>query len=700
MKNQLYYSVYANKEQVQERAVDPELHDLLSHLQVSKSKALLEHITKSFMGLEGNKSRLFFGFKYNDYTNLSKLEAGHRIFVHGMKGIHNLARSTPYFDFYVSEEETLGGRKFFDYVFGTEYPSEYELRTKDSQEIGELLTSAAESPVENKDNVYINNRNRELVCRIAERLWSSQLEDSTSRLVILLPKEEIYEESVDLLKQLYLLLPEQLRLNMGFAVDCSLDDIKNLIVECDLPVHIFTARAENKNVLQERAGEIKYPLVYFDATDPASEPCDAEKLNLLDKLSRKLSSSSDAKMAYVEKKVREDGKRLVSFKNLAEIFEMMQKDDYFWWDRKDLETLENVIDAYQEQRELMQDADLKKEALYSFYANMLPEKEYAFQMNDRVLKNVKAENDEVLTFFRDHFSYGKVIEAAEQMKKKICIAADKRQKAALEERDQQWQNKVSLLEKEHSDALTGYETKLNAEQQRYGKLEEQYQKTQEEHASAVQNLKHAHEEKLAQTERDWTGKYTRLQQEKERFVRDREELEYTNRELLQNTETLEKQNKDLNDQLVRLSGSRAGVEIQQLHMEKSILEEKLEKLSAENKKVSVRAKKAKILFGVSAALAVLFLAGTIVFGVLTAKNSGDVKELKAERKTLEETGTQQTKLLEEKELEIENLQKENSEKTAEIENLQREKSEIERSSNSAAPTEQDTEEGTEPEGEF
>lgn len=669
MKNQLYYSVYANKDQVQERATDPELHEFLSHLQVSKSKALLDHITKSFMGLEGNKSRLFFGFKYNDYTNLSKLEAGRRIFVHGMKGVHNLARATSYFDFYVSEEENLKGSRFFDYVFGTEYPSEYEMRTSGSEGIHKVLSDAAESPVENRDNIYISNRSRELVCRIAERLWSSQLEDSTSRLVILLPKEEIYEESVELLKQLYLLLPEQLRLNMGFAVDCGIRDIRNLIVDCDLPVHIFTMRAEDKEQIQSQGEEIKYPLVYFDTTNLEAEPFDAEKLNILEKLSRKLSSSSDAKMAYVEKKVREDGKRMVSFKNLSETFEKMQKDDYFWWDRSDLETLEDVKAAYQEQQELMEDKDLKKEALYSFYAHMLPEKEYAFQVNDRVLKNKKAENDEVLTFFKNNFSYGKIIDAAEDMKKKICLAADQRQKKALSDLDQQWKDKVSVIEQEHQAVLGKKEHQMEAEKEKYHTLETQYQDTLSEHAKTVSTLKEEHtrlmdqeiaqgQEKLSQMEKTWSAKCEQLKEKTQSISRKKEELEQANSSMAREVEQLKRKNEELDGQVMRLSGKGAEAEIQRMSAEKEQMQKKISKMKEEHTQLSSRAKTAKILFIVSTVAAVLFLAGTIGLGILTVTNNNRVKTLKEEMKTLEETATQQEEALKTKDEEIEKLKAE------------------------------------------
>lgn len=682
MKKQFYYSVHANSDQVQVQETDPELYELLSHIQVSKTKALLNHMTKSFMSLEGNRTRLFYSFKYNDYTNLSRLEAGRRVYVHGMKGIHDLKRSTPYFNFYVSEESTLSGGGFFNYVFGTEYPTEYELRTKDTEAIMQLLNNAAESPEGKLDSVYINNKDRMLVCRIAERLWTSQLNDSTGRLVILLPREEIYDESIDLLKQLYLLLPQRLRLNMGFAVDCSFADIKNLTEECDLPIHIFTMRAENKADLEAaRAGlGMKYPIIYFDVTNLDTEPYDETRLELLIKLSRKLSSSSDAKMAYIEKKVLEDGKRLVSFKNLEEIFDMMKQDNFFWWDRQDLETPEDVMAAYRDQKELMDDEELKKEALYSFYMRMLPWKEYALYLNEIILNNEYPKRDEVLSFFADELCYGKILEASVKIQQKILDEASERERAALETQKQDYDKRMLSVQAAHETALAERQTKLDEANQKNMDWEVRYQKTLEDHQSVLRQVKENHakeiqdekakakEDVLRATE-EANSRCGLLQNENSKLKSEKAAADQERNRIRDAYNNLEMENNSLSRRLESLSSSEAGIEIARLSDEVQGRQEEIKELQRQFHTERSRTEKAKLCMVIAAAAAGVFLIASIVFGVLTFKNSATSKTLQ-EKITTEENKVRDLESgMEEKEKALEELQKQMEEKEAELEEL-------------------------------
>lgn len=684
MKKQFYYSVHADKDQVQVQETDPELYELLSHLQISKTRGLLNHVSKSFMSLGGNRTRIFYGLKYNDYTNLSRLEAGRRIYVHGMKGIHDLKRSTPYFNFYVSEEQTLSGGGFFNYVFGTEYPTEYELRTREPEVIKDLLNTASESPEGQQSGVYINNKDRMMVCRIAEKLWSSQLNDSTGRLVILLPKEGIYDESVDLLKQLYLLLPQRIRLNMGFAIDCSFEDIKSLTEECDLPVHIFTMRVDNKASLEARRIELglKYPIVYFDATNPEAEIYDETRLSLLIKLSRKLSSSSDAKMAYIEKKVLENGKKLVSFKNLEEIFDMMKMDNFFWWDRQDLETPEDVMVAYRDQKELMEDEELKREALYSFYIRMLPWKEYALCLNEIILNNEYPGREEILSFFADELCYGKILEASLKIEQKILADASEHERTVLEAQKLNYDEKIVSIRTTHETVLAKQQKELEEEKQKNIEWEEQYQKTIAEHQTALHEMQENHvreiqderkkmNDAVMQATEEANSRCVLLQNENNKLKSEKTMAEQERKKILDAYDGLEKENSSLSRKVKSLAGSEAGMEIARLSEDVQGKEEKIKELQKQTRAEQSRAEKAKLCMIIAVAAAGVLLIATIVFGILTFKNIGTAKNLQRQITNDNDKVKELDEQMGEKEKELEELQKQLEEKDEELEKQQK-----------------------------
>ena len=715
MKKQFYYSVHANKDQVQEQEIDPELYELLSHLQVSKTNRLLDCMTKSFMSLEGNRTRLFYGFKYNDYTNLSKLEAGRRVYVHGMKGVHDLKRATSYFNFYVSEDSSLAGSGFFNYVFGTEYPTEYELRTKGPEEIKQILNASAESPEGQQNTVSIKNKDRMLVCRIAERLWTAQLKDSTCRLIILLPSEEIYDESVDLLKQLYLLLPQKLRLNMGFAVDCSLSDMKKLTEECDLPIHIFTMRAADREELEAHSVDLKlkYPVVFFDTTNLNSEPYDEERLSLLVKLSRKLSSSSDAKMTYIEKKVLKEGNRMVSFKNLEEIFDMVKKDDFFWWDRKDLEKPEEVMEAYRDQKELMDDEELKKEALYSFYVKMLPWKEYAFSLNEIVRNHEYPRRDEILNFFGNELCYGKILDASAKIQQEIQKEANEHEMNALGMQKQTYDRKIASIQEEHAASLLVQQKKLGDVKAQNAELQEQYKRTVAEHQQTVSEIKEKHvqeiqiernkaEEDILRVKEEARSQNRLFQEQNSKLQAEKIEIQQENVRLQEEFTRLQEDNTSLSRRMNNLLRDGVDFEVERLNEEVQAKESEIEDFKRKTRIVQNRLEIAKRCMIVAFVAAGLFLVGTVVFGIFTFKNSSSAK---AFEKQVQEEQTKVTDLqqrvdeLTAQAETVEELQKQLEEKDAELEKLKSTPTPEASSDDTSTSADEGNEDGSDMEGE-
>ena len=71
-------------------------------------------------------------------------------------------------------------------------------------------------------------------------------------------------------------------------------------------------------------------VVLFDVENPEKEVCDPQRLKLIEELSYKLSPTSDAKLAYAEKRIlQEERGAQVSFKNLQKIFERLNSKKSF-----------------------------------------------------------------------------------------------------------------------------------------------------------------------------------------------------------------------------------------------------------------------------------------------------------------------------------------------------------------------------------
>lgn len=277
--------------------------------------------------------------------------------------------------------------------------------------------------IDNSQFVYpqILEKDRNLVCRIVERLWTTKLENSGTRLIICMEGINIQERSVELLKQIYLLLPQRLRLDMGFATCSTFNDIKTLTEKCDLPISVFTMATDDiekaRQIVDET--EFRYPIILFDAESPENEPCDIKKLELLTSLSRKISPSTDAKIGYAEKIVLKEKRGMVSFKNMESTLEKINGEPFCWWERKDLEKIEEVYNLYEDQKEMMEVEILRRESLNTFYTKLLPWKDYAKQIAQVVEDDNYPNRQEILKFFSEELKFAKVIEAMEEMRESL-----------------------------------------------------------------------------------------------------------------------------------------------------------------------------------------------------------------------------------------------------------------------------------------
>ncbi len=308
-------------------------------------------------------------------------------------------------------------------------------------------------------------------------------------------EQEIQSRSEELLKQIYLLLPQKLRMNMGFCTNSNPKDIAYRSGECELPVHIFTMKVEDieKTKQEFAAAEFKYPVVLFDVENPEKEVCDPQRLKLIEELSYKLSPTSDAKLAYAEKRIlQEERGAQVSFKNLQKIFERLNSKGFCWWERDDLESIEDIFHSYQDQQEMMDNEVLKKEAIDTFYQKLLPWKEYARQLADVVLNEQYENREEILPFFATELQYAKILDSLEYVRKNVADEAAAHEQMMLEEADRKYQESQKLHTQEIEKLRESHAEILEKKDQSISQLEqdlrEQERKFQEEKTAYEQKL--------------------------------------------------------------------------------------------------------------------------------------------------------------------------------------------------------------------
>lgn len=183
MKNQYWGSIHVLPDQTQTSETDARMREFLSSLHFKSPRSFLGDVGKWYNGLSSSYSSMFLNVGYVDkYTNLPATKDFH-VSIYGVSGIHNIRRISRYINYYVSKEETLLGQDFFPYIFDSFYFSEEEARDT-SENVTTLLDKKVSVDKKRNAHIEIKEKDRDLICHIVERLWSSQIEGVGTRLVL------------------------------------------------------------------------------------------------------------------------------------------------------------------------------------------------------------------------------------------------------------------------------------------------------------------------------------------------------------------------------------------------------------------------------------------------------------------------------------------------------------------------------------
>lgn len=636
MEKQYWYCIHAKEDMTQKLESDDRLRSFLTDHQVNLSKSvkvaddsmtLLDLVGKSFNGYRGERSMLFFRLKYNQYTRLPdtpKLYFG----VYGIRGLHKFSgRPTSYTNCYLSEDTTLLGIDFFNYIFDSYYLSEKEARVESVKRLLDEKTKQ-DKKKEQRMDMQISEKDRILVCRIVERLWSCQLAKASTRFIICMDNEVIQSRSVELLKQVYMLLPQQLRLNMGFCTCSTLEDMKIFTEEYGLPVHIFTMSQEEAAKVKAEKDDFKNPIEIFNVENLEEMPYDAAKLKLLLELSEKITPSSDAKIAYAEKSILNSTiGNLVSFKNMQNILEIVNKEGFCWWERKNLDKIEDIWQLYMDQKEMMQIDVLRQEALNIFYTKLLPWKEYAAQIAAVVENDSYPNRQEILDFFSEELKFAKVIEAMQKMRGNLERKAAKREEEAVADINNRWKADVAQRQQRHEEALS--------------------EKDKECSRLRVEKEQSAQEYELRLQRQDERFAEERSAKEKELETALRHEADKMQKEIAAERESSSSEISRLNSEITKLQNTDVNRKLRELQNKLNASGEQKEQIRGQAEDAVQKKKLFQITTIVASSVAIIFLVVSIIF-VMKGSGVGELtqanEKLESEKAILESerTGLQST----------------------------------------------------------
>lgn len=506
MEKQQGYLTRCDSTQFQRSFEEEGFGRLLNDLSVKDRAGLKNKISGIFLHASGRRSYIFFHYMFKEFATLKK-NMEYRVPLFGVKGAHKeLTREVNYMAFYLCQKEDALGTGFFEHVFGTDYITEQEART---------LTDPVPRLGEGNSSMDLTIRESctDLVCKIVEKIWESQEKDPKSRFVIVMDQAE--QESLELLRQVYLLIPQQLRLNMGFATNVEYSDIKTMAQEHGLPLHIFTM---DREVYDGQMVDYGFPLVFFELDQAEKYSYNEKRLKSLKQQSRMMQPVKDICFGYAEKKVLDETDHIASFGHYEQILNKMCEPGVYWWTRSGLDSVEDLYRAYEDQKELMNIPVLKNQALAAFYSRFMQEKKYAFQLVQMLRDSSYPQREQYLCFMREALHFGKVLDATEEL-----IAQMSEEKQQEVDRLQQMAEQLKAEAYRHEqEELAAMQRFMQTEQE---KSEEALRKQQE---SVLADLRFKHEEDLLRMERE----LRKEKSEKEHFCREAEEGKQIQQELL------------------------------------------------------------------------------------------------------------------------------------------------------------------------
>ena len=484
MRNQQGTAVYVNDQQYQRSANTEGLRSFFGEMRLSKDGEFLDSVKYVFQNGSQNRSHFFADIRYKDYSSLYERGRNYMMPLYGVKGMVSAItqRVSLYTELLVCKEEELAGMGFADLIFGTEYMRDSEGIAASEDEVIAVM-QREHVPVRHT----INERDRELVCKVTSKLWEAQEKNPSTRFIIRLSHAE--EKSMDLLQNIYMLLPHQLRLQLGFETNVTEKDLKVIQEANGFPIYVLTAEAKQKF----EKDSYSFPVVVYDLGRCDEYTYDEHKLAILRSVAEKIDDLEAVLLDYSEKKVIES-ERHSSFKNYEEYVSNMNNVNY-WWRSAEIASIEELKAQYDDQKELLNNDALKKEAINEFLVKILPQDKISDQLAEIAVDENYKGRQEYLKFLSEELYQKTQVNALT----KAVAAMNQKADAIIQEKDKQHEEQVGMLKEE-------FGKEIQAEKDEKNSLKAENRENKEKLAAAVQE-----KEKLVKSNRSLKKKLNELE---------------------------------------------------------------------------------------------------------------------------------------------------------------------------------------------
>ena len=271
---------FTDLSQMQKMRRGSELGSFLDEMNVIRPEELIGELTAHFQEGSGNNSRFFMDYRYRDFASVSRVRR--MMPVYGAKGLTpGITRQANFVELLLGKESDLIGNGFNENIFGISYLNGEDTVTMSDRELElEIGKVGIVRPMK------VSPENMDKLARTLCRLWDAQEKDPSTRFVILTGRAG--ERSVEIIRQLYMLLPDRLRLQLGFETNVTGADIDR-IQSAKLPIYVMTAEP-GQDLARRRWA---FPVVVCEWERTEQYPCDEGRLALV----RKLAEAMDEDLA-------------------------------------------------------------------------------------------------------------------------------------------------------------------------------------------------------------------------------------------------------------------------------------------------------------------------------------------------------------------------------------------------------------------
>lgn len=531
------------------------IEGFLEDMEAADAEQVIEQITRVFMYNGARRGRIFYNGSFQRYD---RTDGPLRLPVYGVKGVHREKSISHYAHWYINKEADLLGEFFFNIIFDNCFRTEEEYRTLKKPE--DIFRKEPECIVSKADIWH-----KSLALQIAEKLWTELVSDPSTRFVIVLPQnreggndseKRAEEESLDILRQVYLLIPQKLRLTLGFATCVTPEEMINLAEREDLPIHVFTTDGGMDLAVLENAG-YNYHIFKIDKKD--DYVYDKEKLGFLEELLK-----YDAKgwleqlLDKSEEEYLQKHGKAIDFGAYGAILDPIVVS---WYDKDKQNNLFGLLKYREEQEGILSCGDLERERKYFFLSEILPQKDYGCQLARNMVahaigsaegQNEKqdAHHDDMVEQISKKLGLGFLVDSIE------CVSKNwkRHHKKTIRKVEDGKKEKEEELRK-LNELLTKKSMQLAELEKKIGEMEKWNDKLQEEKVKTDNQNKELNvkidgqEKKIAELERKNQELLSNAVKRQEELQKINERLVDENKSLNEKNKALMEENKNINERL-------------------------------------------------------------------------------------------------------------------------------------------------------